>query len=238
MAGAGIRFQNAGYRVPKFAITVRGRSLFCWSLESLRGYNTPDNQFVFVVQAGYDAATFISDENRKLDIQRSSIVELDHRTDGQATTVLHAQVAIKDPEEPIMVYNIDTYVEPEHLSRLRIRGKGWIPCFRGEGSSWSFVRGDNTGRVLEVREKKRISPHATIGLYWFESFRLYREVYDSFYKAGSTLEAGERYIAPMYNRLIENGLEVYFDEIPISAVHPLGTPEDVKAFENEGPSKQ
>lgn len=40
-----------------------------------------------------------------------------------------------------------------------------------------------------------------------------------------------KYIAPMYNYLIQKGGEVYISVVPTEAVHVLGTPEEVKAFE-------
>jgi hypothetical protein len=44
------------------------------------------------------------------------------------------------------------------------------------------------------------------------------------------MESGERYVAPLYNRLIEAGGAVYVHEIPLSAVIPLGVPREVEDF--------
>ena len=68
-----------------------------------------------------------------------------------------------------------------------------------------------------------------MGLYWFASFDQYRRCYrDHFDAAGSS--NGERYIAPMYNTLIRGGEHVSMSLLPKSAVHPLGTPEELEAF--------
>ena len=51
---------------------------------------------------------------------------------------------------------------------------------------------------------------------------------------GRRLEAGERYIAPLYNYLVqEKHGEVYISDIPAACVHVLGTPEEVEAFRAE-----
>ena len=78
----------------------------------------------------------------------------------------------------------------------------------------------------------RISEHCSVGAYYFASGALYRSLYNEYYVGGRGLEAGERYIAPMYNGLIARGGKVYADEIPAGCVHVLGTPEDVERFIN------
>ena len=50
MAGLGSRFAKAGYTVPKYMIEAHGKTLFDWSMESLKGYNTEDTQYIFIVR--------------------------------------------------------------------------------------------------------------------------------------------------------------------------------------------
>jgi NDP-sugar pyrophosphorylase family protein len=231
MAGEGSRFRQAGYTVPKYEVVAHGRSLFAWSMESLRGFADAGCEFVFVARAGDHIGEFIAQQCEAAGIRDFRVVTLDALTDGQATTAMLAKAACSSPDAPIAIYNIDTYVDPASLDLTTIRGQGWIPCFRGEGDKWSFAAADPNGRVSEVREKKRISPHATVGLYWFASFELFSAAYQTYYSRPEHLEAKERYIAPLYNQLIQDGADVYMHEIPAEDVYPLGTPEDVQAFE-------
>ena len=94
------------------------------------------------------------------------IVELDHMTDGQATTCMLA-IPYCDEDDSIMVYNIDTYVESNEMKYANISGDGHIPCFHADGDHWSFVKLDSNGKAVEVREKKRISDNCTLGAYYF-----------------------------------------------------------------------
>jgi hypothetical protein len=173
---------------------------------------------------------FIAQECKKLNVREWKTVLLDTLTDGQATTVLHSLEANIDKQNPILVYNIDTYVAPATLKPNQFNGDGWIPCFPGQGDSWSFVRVDDQQRAIEVREKQRISPHATIGLYGFSSFDCFESLYQRYYANEANIESKERYIAPLYNQLIMDGGDVYMTSIPEDAVHPLGTPEEVEVF--------
>lgn len=234
MAGLGSRFRAKGYDVPKFAIPVRGRSMFAWAMESLRHF-LPGAHATFVVRAEDHAEEFVRREIRPFGAEDPSLVTLDHVTDGQATTVLRTLPTLRarDPHGPLVIYNIDTYVEPRALDPHDVRGDGWIPCFPGVGDAWSFFRTDDAGRVLEAREKVRISEHCSIGLYHFASVDLYEETYRAFYESGRPQELRERYVAPMYQHLVETGRALWVHRVPASAVHPLGTPEEVEAFARE-----
>lgn len=235
MAGFGRRFAEAGYQIPKYRICVHGRSLFAWSMLSLRSFMAAGAPFVFVTRAEDEAASFIRAEAEALGIRAVSIVELPAPTDGQATTAVAAAPSVTDKSSPILIYNIDTFVHPSALEAGAVRGNGWIPCFRAEGDAWSFAAADAMGRVVEVREKVRISSFATIGLYWFSSMDLYCDVYARHYAYPANLEKGERYIAPMYNTLIADSRPVYLHDVTASAVIPLGLPSDVERFRSQTP---
>lgn len=230
MAGFGRRFLDAGYNVPKYRIMAHDRSLFAWSMLSLRGFTRAGARFTFVVRGADASADFIRNEAAALGIAHAAIVELDAPTDGQATTTMLARDALKDRAAPMLIYNIDTFVHPDALPASAVRGAGWIPCFSAAGDAWSFAAADAAGRVSEVREKQRISPHATIGLYWFSSFDLYADAYARHYANPANLEKGERYVAPVYNTLIADGAEVFIHDVPTHAVTALGVPADVDAF--------
>ncbi len=230
MGGEGQRFRDAGYREPKFMVATRGRSLFAWSMLSLAGFTAAGARFLFVAQRAHGCGNFIARECTGLGIGDWELLEIDGVTDGQARTVLHAAPAIGDVSRPFLVFNIDTYVEPVALPADAPRGDGWIPCFAGAGEAWSFARVGHDGRVAELREKQRISPHATVGLYWFSSFSLYRDAFRRYYADGRNSANGELYVAPLYNQLIADGRDVFISDIPVELVHPLGTPDDVEHF--------
>jgi hypothetical protein len=230
MAGFGRRFLDAGYTVPKYQIVAHGKTLFAWSMLSLRSFTEGGARFTFVVRAADRAADFIAREAAALGIAGSEVIELDAPTDGQATTALLARAKLSDPGAPMLIYNIDTFVHPDALPMAAVRGAGWIPCFPAQGDHWSFAAADAAGKVHEVREKVRISPHATVGLYYFASFDLFEELYAEHYSNPANIEKNERYVAPIYNTLVANGEDVFVHEVPLDAVIPLGVPADVERF--------
>ena len=232
MAGIGSRFLKKGYNLPKYMIEVKNKTLFEWSLLSLVDYNQHLNpKYIFVVKKKDHAKDFITTKLRAFNIQNFTIVELDNPTDGQATSAIKAE-PFWDSEDELVIYNIDTYIEPNTLKYSDIKGDGFIPCFKAPGTHWSFVKLDKSNKVTEIREKERISDNCTIGLYYFKTCKLYKELYNAYYSKNPHQNTTEKYIAPLYNQMIKQNLEVKIKLIPENKVHILGTPEEVNTFAN------
>lgn len=230
MAGLGSRFRKAGYTVPKYMVEVKGKTLFEWSMLSLKELNEQENvKYIFIVRKEDNSSEFIKKEMEKFDVKDVHVIEIDELTDGQATTAMLAKPYWNEQEE-MVVYNIDTYVEPYVIKYADFKGDGFIPCFDAPGDHWSFVKTDDNNKAIEVREKTRISNHCTIGLYYFKNCKLYEELYQEYYKDDTHLEKNEKYIAPLYNYMIEKEMEVYISDLAKDKVHVLGTPEEVEEF--------
>ena len=236
MGGLGSRFKKAGYTVPKYMIEAKGKSLFEWSMISLEGYRDQADRYVFLAlkDDGCDVEAYIREKCELLGIDNYHVIILDELTDGQATTAMLAE-KYWDAEHALLIYNIDTYVEAGEMNTAQLRGDGFIPCFQAPGDHWSFVRLDESGRVVEIREKKRISDHCTLGAYYFKTCGLYASLYDEYYRQGkaSELVNGEKYVAPLYDYLLSKNGEIYIVDVPADKVHVLGTPEELQAFLKE-----
>lgn len=232
MAGLGSRFKKAGYQEPKYMIMAHGKTLFDWSMDSLKGYNEKDTEYIFIVRKEDKAESFIREHCKQSGIENLKVIEIDALTDGQATTaMLAAQCWNKESE--LMIYNIDTFVESYELKAEDIAGDGYIPCFHAEGDHWSFVKLNDKGQAVEVREKVRISDNCTLGAYYFKSCKLYEDLYQEYYNDEKNMEKGEKYVAPLYNFMITKGMDVRISLIDYGKVHVLGTPEELEVFKAE-----
>jgi len=229
MAGKGQRFRDAGYAVPKYMIDALGKSLFEWSMLSLQDFFS--TEFIFIVRAEDNAGNFIKSKCEKSGIKNFTITPLPALTDGQATTVLAAADYL-DANDSFAVYNIDTYIVEGELRHNDMKGDGFIPGFRAEGSKWSFISMDENEKVTDIAEKVPISDIATLGFYYFSSFALFKEFYEKTFKDNLNLVNGEKYIAPIYKVLVEAGRPVYGSVISSKKVWGLGTPDDLTFFLN------
>lgn len=234
MAGLGSRFRKAGYNIPKYMIEAKGKTLFEWSMLSLKGYEKAVEKYIFIVMKDEkeDVKKFINEKCAKFDIRNYEVIILDYLTDGQATT---AMLAAKywNKDNGLLIYNIDTYVEANEMNYDELKGEGFIPCFRGEGDHWSFVRLDDSGKAVEIKEKERISDFCTLGAYYFSSCHLFEKLYLEFYSDDSNISKGEKYVAPLYDYLLRKNGNIYISDVPVEKVHVLGTPEELSVFMNE-----
>lgn len=233
MAGLGSRFKKAGYKVPKYRIEVHGKTLFEWSMESLEGFYSEENDYIFIVRKEDESRDFIEKMGQKLNYGKVTVVEIDELTDGQATSAMLA-ARCWDKDSPLLIYNIDTYVEAGQMRSDQITGDGFLPCFHAPGDHWSFVKLDENGKAAEVREKSRISDNCTLGAYYFKSCGLFEQLYREYYSGEEKLEKGEKYVAPLYNYMISKGQDVRISIVDFEKVHVLGTPEELEVFRKCG----
>ena len=114
--------------------------------------------------------------------------------------------------------------------RPAARRDGVIGAFKLKGSDpkWSFARLDGNGAVAETAEKTQLSDNALTGFYHFSRAADFFETAELAMRGGETTR-GEFYVAPLYNRLIAAGRSFVLDTA--EKLIPLGTPEDVAAFE-------
>lgn len=231
MAGLGSRFKEAGYNIPKYKIIANKKTLFEWSLDSLLGFKDNVKKIIFIVRKDDNAPSFILDKSRHYHYGDIEIIEINKPTDGQATTAMLA-ISHCDNSSPILIYNIDTYIEPYELKYEFLKGDGHIPCFHSEGNHWSFVKLNEKNQVIDVREKERISNNCSLGAYYFSSAALYMKLYKEYYENGTKKENTEKYIAPLYNHMLKMGLTVTISTVDKEKVHVLGTPEELALFIN------
>lgn len=231
MAGRGSRFHDAGYTVPKYEIMAHGRSLFDWSMLSLREFLREPARVIFVCLAENRSGEYVRSRCAALGLTDVHVLELDGVTDGQATSAwLSRELWL--PDAPLLIYNIDTYVEPQALAPADIRpsSDGWVPCVTVPGEHWSFVALGADGWATDLAEKRRISDHASVGLYWFAHAAAYASAYERYFADPANLVRGERYVAPLYRQLLADGGKVSIADLDPATVHVLGTPAELEAF--------
>lgn len=237
MAGLSSRFAKAGYDKPKFMLEAHGHSLFHHSVVSFRQYFSTE-KFLFIALRYSEVKSFIESECQDLGISNFDIVLLENPTSGQAETVYQGLLlAAVNSEEPVLIFNIDTF-RPNFSfpDNFDIKSTdGYLETFVGTGKNWSNILPLETGnsRVKLTAEKKEISEFCCTGLYFFGKSSLFKEAYRYYAELPvDQLDAGERYIAPMYNYLISEGFDIRYSIISENDVIFCGVPAEYEAFKN------
>ena len=83
--------------------------------------------------------------------------------------------------------------------------------------------------TFEVAEKKPISNHATVGIYYFKEGRNYVKAAEQMIDKNIRTN-NEFYVCPVYNQCILNGEKVKIFDIDKKSMWGLGTPEDLDFF--------
>jgi len=227
MAGAGKRFSDVGYTIPKPFIPVFKKPMVQSVVENLN----IDGKFIFIIQKQHSVGN-------NLEIFLNSIkpgciiISIDELTDGPACTALLAEEHIDD--NPLIIVNCDQMIHDFDVNKLlefseKNNADGILGAFISSSKKNSYMKLDPHGEVTEIKEKIVISNIATNGLHFWKNGK------DFVYSAKEMINAEERYnnefyIAPSYNYLIKTNKKIlpYFYNLHF----PIGTPEDLKIYQN------
>ena len=199
MAGAGSRFQQAGYTFPKPLIEVKGKPMIQVVVENL---NIKAN-FIYVVQKEH-REKYNLDTLLNLITPNCKIVEVDGITEGAAacTAALLAKEYINS-ENPLFFANSDQFVEwdsNEFLYKMNeTNADGGIVSFRATHPKWSFAKIDEQGLVTEVAEKNPISDIATVGYYYWKQGSDFVKYAEDMIEKDIRVN-NEFYVCPVFNQ--------------------------------------
>ena len=225
MAGAGSRFEQAGYTFPKPLIDVKGKPMIQVVTENL---NIKAN-FIYVVQKQH-REKYNLDTLLNLITPKCKIVEVDGVTEGAACTALLAKKYI-DNDNPLFFANSDQFVEwdsNEFLYKMNeTDADGGIVTFKATHPKWSFAKVNKAGLVTEVAEKNPISDIATVGYYYWKKGSDFVKYAEEMIEKDIRVN-GEFYVCPVFNQAIEDNKEIRTFDIP--KMWGLGTPEDLKYY--------
>jgi beta-phosphoglucomutase-like phosphatase (HAD superfamily)/dTDP-glucose pyrophosphorylase len=225
MAGAGSRFEIAGYTFPKPLIEVEGEPMIKVVTSNLN----LDANFIYIVQKAH-RLKYNLDTLLNLISPNCKIVEVDGITDGAARTTLLAKEYINN-NRPLILANSDQFLvwdSNEFMYKLsETSADAGIVTFRSTHPKWSFVKIDEKGLVTEVAEKNPISNYATAGIYYWKNGSDYVKYAEQMIEKNLKVN-NEFYVCPVFNEAIADGLKVrVFD---IEKMWGLGTPEDLDVF--------
>jgi HAD superfamily hydrolase (TIGR01509 family) len=225
MAGAGSRFEKAGYTFPKPLIEVNGKPMIQVVVENLN----IDANYIYVVQKSH-REKYNLDTLLNLITPGCKIVEVDGVTEGAACTTLLAKDYI-DNDNPLFFANSDQFVDwnsNEFMYKMQeANTDGGIVTFKATHPKWSFAKLDDNGFVTEVAEKNPISDIATVGFYYWKKgsdfVKYANRMIDNNVRVNN-----EFYVCPVFNEAIEDGKKII--TFNIDKMWGLGTPEDLDFY--------
>ena len=228
MAGAGSRFQQAGYTFPKPMIQVHDNPMIQVVVDNLG----LEANYHFVVQKEhrekYNLDTFLN----LISPGDCKVIEVDGMTDGAACTALLAKEFI-DNDNPLFFANSDQFVEwntVEFMYNMQeTNADGGIVTFKATHPKWSFAKVNDDGLVTEVAEKNPISNNATIGYYYWKHGSDFVKYAEQMIEKDIRVN-NEFYVCPVFNEAIQDNKKIRPFEV--NGMWGLGTPEDLQYYLN------
>jgi len=226
MAGLGSRFANAGYTFPKPLIEVNGKPMIERVVESL----AIEAKYTYVAMQDH-----IENYNLMFMLDKltpgCNLIGITNLTGGAAETCLIAENFINS-DEPLIISNSDQIVDwdsREFLYNMYIKNAdAGIATFTSTHPKWSYARiSPETGLVLEVAEKKPISNHATVGIYYWKHGSDFVKYAKQMIEKNIRVN-GEFYAAPVFNEAIQDKKRIYI--MDVKKMWGIGTPEDLNSY--------
>jgi len=225
MAGAGTRFEKAGYTFPKPLIDINGKPMIQLVVENLN----IDANYIFVVQKEH-RKKYNLDTLLKLISPGCKIIETDGLTEGAACTALLSKEFINN-DNPLFFANSDQFVEwdsNEFMYKMNeTDADGGIVTFKSTHPKWSFAKINENGLVTEVAEKNPISDIATVGFYYWKKGSDFIKYTEQMIEKNIRVN-NEFYVCPVFNEAINSGLEIR--TYNANKMWGIGTPEDLNFF--------
>lgn len=227
MAGAGSRFEVAGYTFPKPLIDVNGKPMIQIVVDSMN----IDATFIYIVQKKH-REKYNLDTLLNLITPNCKIVEVDGLTEGAACTVLLAKEHINN-ENQLILTNSDQFIEWDSTDFMYQMNEknfdGGIMCFESTHPKWSFAKTNEDGIITEVAEKNPISNQATAGIYYWKQGSDFVKYAEQMIEKNIRVN-NEFYTCPVFNEAIQDNKVIYNYEIPAKNMWGLGTPEDLNYY--------
>jgi HAD superfamily hydrolase (TIGR01509 family) len=225
MAGAGSRFEQAGYTFPKPLIDIINKPMIQVVVENLN----IDANYIYIVQKKH-REKYNLDTLLNLITPGCKIVEVDEVTEGAACTALLAKEFINN-KNPLFFANSDQFVEwdsNEFMYKMQeTKADGGIVTFKATHPKWSFAKVDENGLVTEVAEKNPISNDATVGYYFWKHGSDFVKYAEQMIEKNIRVN-NEFYVCPVFNQAIKDKKEIRI--FNVEKMWGLGTPEDLHYY--------
>jgi capsule biosynthesis phosphatase len=232
IGGIGQRFKDEGYEMPKPLISVLGKPMLYRVIENLK-LDNDDN--IYIVYHNhlkeYNFETLIKFYFPKLNIY---FVSLDYVTKGAAETVLRCIETWEDSEidKPVLILDCDTFYNEDIITKYKNSlNKNAIFYFNSNEPepifSYILLDGD---KVIDIKEKEKISDNANTGAYGFRSGYELEEHCDNII----SFTDNESYISKVYNNMLS---EIETIGIEVKDFTCVGTPLQLQTYCNENKHK-
>jgi dTDP-glucose pyrophosphorylase len=231
MAGAGSRFMDAGYDLPKPFIDIAGRMMIERVLDGLVLENA---HYTLIIQKSFTENNGAILKNLA-DNSRVAFLIVEKLTEGACCTALAAHELINN-SIPVIFADSDNIFRNSvfrAFTENALQGglDGSLLTFRAHETMFSYVETNEQGHIVRVKEKEKISDRAVAGVYMFRRGADFIRCAVNMLIYGDR-SGGEFYMSNACNWAVKLGLKMGVFDIGTEDWACVGTPEQLKNYMN------
>lgn len=226
MGGAGSRFFQNGFVVPKPLIEINGKPFLYWATRSIEKHiDLADITFVVLNQ---HVKEFKIDEVIKKYFPNAIIeaVDFEEVKSGPVMTCLAGLRHVND-DYPILFNDCDHMFccnsFNQDMNKMDVDYDGALLTFESDEPQFSYIAYEN-GMIIGTVEKKVVSNHAICGAYWVKNAQLFRESAEEYLK---TCGYREFFVSGIYNIMCKHHAKI--ENYSVDFHVPFGTPIEYEA---------
>jgi capsule biosynthesis phosphatase len=228
IGGVGRRFTEEDYYLPKPLIKSLGKPIIFWTIDNLE--LSSDDKLFIVYRDDFSIFNFESLLKNRFRNINFKFISIKNDTRGASETVLYALEEMNGDEldNLTIVVDSDNFYDDNIIKISKEKNNNLIFYHKDYDTNpiYSYISIDDN-KVVDIREKEKISDNACVGAYCFKTGKLLRETIKTDIIENKK-QKNEFYISSLYKNLIESGNHV--DSVEISGFNCLGTPNQLKSF--------
>jgi len=174
MAGAGSRFVNEGYTMPKPLLPIMNLPMVVQASNAL----PKADKDIFILR-DFHISDYKIDESLKQYFPNAKLIVLDELTEGQAVTCLKAKELINNNEELVigasdngMIYNADKFTAAKQQADAIVFTFKNNIAVNANPKAYGWVVADNDNWITQIKVKfdmpNPMQNHAIVGAFWFK----------------------------------------------------------------------
>ena len=231
MGGKSEFFDSPDYVYPRSLIEIHGKTMVQRIIENYSKFE--NKHFIFVINQAESETYHLDSILKLLTESRCDIIKLNGQTKGAACSALMA-IELINNDIPLIIANGDQVIEAP-LAEITERFKmlsldAAVLTFESIHPKWSFIRIDESNKVIEAAEKRPLSKNAIAGFYYFKNGNEFVSAAMQSIKKNVQINDGF-YIAPVLNEIVLGGKKIGYHAIDSSRYHSFYSPAKIAEYE-------
>ena len=230
IGGIGQRFKENGYKTPKALINIYGKPIISYLLDNL---NTDNIDYIFIPYnkeyKNYRFEDLLIKNYPKINFR---FFCLENNTRGAAETINIGINNINEERDiPVLCLDSDNFYTCDIISQWN--GENCVFSFQDENKNpiYSYVKTNENNKIIDIKEKEKISNNACTGAYGFRSINELKKYTSKIIKENIT-QKSEFYTSGVIKEMINDKHKFNNIDIKNKYYFSLGTPEQLNQYEH------